>query len=109
MCDLASTIPLKQTYPSLNLSQAVMIYAYTLADLASEKGPGRISPERENGLTQTISDSAKFRTMMDKSDELLKKLEIDRSPALYNRILERLALLKEDDINLLLSVLGRLK
>jgi len=109
LCDIASTIPLKETYPSLNLSQAVMIYAYTLANLNTEKDPGRISPERENELTRANSDSAKFRTMMDKSGELLKKLEVDRSPALYNRILERLALLKEEDINLLLSVLGRLK
>jgi len=109
LCDIASTIPLKETYPSLNLSQAVMIYAYTLANLNTGKGPGRISPERDNELSPVKSDPAKFRTMMDKSGEMLKKLEVDRSPALYNRILERLALLKEEDINLLLSVLGRLK
>jgi tRNA/rRNA methyltransferase len=109
LCDIASTIPLKETYPSLNLSQAVMIYAYTLANLDTGNDPGRLSPERENGKYSTNSDPAKFRTMMDKSGELLKKLEVDRSPALYNRILERLALLKEEDINLLLSVLGRLK
>jgi len=109
LCDIASTIPLKETYPSLNLSQAVMIYAYTLANLDTGKDPGRLSPERENGISSANSDPAKFRTMMDKCGELLKRLEVDRSPALYNRILERLALLKEEDINLLLSVLGRLK
>ncbi|MFC2113534.1 tRNA/rRNA methyltransferase [Bacteroidota bacterium] len=99
MCDIASSIPLKQTYPSLNLSQAVMIYAYTLADLSVIEESGRVSPEREK----------KFSAMMDKSKDMLVKLGVDRSPALYNRILERLALLGEEDIHILLSVLGRMK
>lgn len=99
MCDLASTIPLIQTYPSLNLSQAVMIFAYTLAELHSVEDSGRVSPVREN----------EFKVMMDKSKVLLEKLEIEKTPALYNRILERMALLGEEDIHLILSVLGRLK
>ena len=99
MCDMASSIPLKQSYPSLNLSQAVMIYAYTLFDLSFPEETGRVSPEREN----------EFRRVMDKSKDILIKLGVDRSPALYNRILERLALLGEEDIHLLLSVLGRMK
>jgi tRNA/rRNA methyltransferase len=98
MCDIASTIPLKRPYPSLNLSQAVMIYAYTLADMELKSGSGRVSPPGDN----------EFRTMMDKSKNLLAKLEMDKSPALYNRVLERIALLEEEDIHLLLSVLGRL-
>jgi len=96
---MASSIPLKQSYPSLNLSQAVMIYAYTLFDLSFPEETGRVSPEREN----------EFRRVMDKSKDILIKLGVDRSPALYNRILERLALLGEEDIHLLLSVLGRMK
>ena len=99
MCDLASTIPLIQTYPSLNLSQAVMIFAYTLAELHPGEDAGRVSPVKEN----------EFKIMMDKSKVLLEKLEIDRTPALYNRILERLALMQEEDIHLILSVLGRMK
>ncbi len=98
MCDLASTIPLKQPYPSLNLAQSVMIYAYTLAGLAP------VTKE----MRSMVPDSNAFPTMMERSKGLLKKLEIDRNPALYNRILERIALLEEDDIHLLLSVLGRL-
>jgi tRNA/rRNA methyltransferase len=99
MCDMASSIPLIQTYPSLNLSQAVMIFAYTLAELHTGEDTGRVSPVREN----------EFKVMMDKSKVLLEKLEIDKTPALYNRILERMALLGEEDIHLILSVLGRLK
>ena len=99
MCDIASSIPLKQSYPSLNLSQAVMLYAYTLAELAGnrkeQKPPGR--------------DENEFRTMMERSKELLRRIEADRNPALYNRILERIALLGEEDIHLLLSVLAKIR
>jgi tRNA/rRNA methyltransferase len=98
-CDIASSIRMKQSYPSLNLSQAVMIYAYTLAGLTED--------ELQSGGQST--DRREFKTMMDKSKLLLNKLEMDRSPALYNRILERLALLGEEDVRLLLSILGRLE
>ena len=125
MCDMVSTIPLKQAYPSLNLSQAVMIYAYTLADLTGaadikvmEKAD-EISSLKATELTSSKSAKAtkltgsnsyqlEFRTMMNKSKKMLGKLEVDRNPALYNRIMERLGMLNEDDIHLILSVLGRL-
>ncbi len=99
LCDIASTIPMVQTYPSLNLGQAVMLYAYTLST----------SPERDKKLPEKSPNQNEFKTVMDRSKELLKRIEADRNPALYNRVLERIALLKEDDIHLLLSVLSRMK
>lgn len=104
LCDLASTIPLAKTYPSLNLGQAVMLYAYTLSEIQEPGFPGRDIQKKKS-----IQEEPEFRTMMEKSKDLLRKIEADRSPALYNRILERIAMLGEDDIHLLLSVLGRLK
>jgi tRNA/rRNA methyltransferase len=97
MCDLVSSIPMKQSYPSLNLGQSVMIYAYIMAS-SETTGPvtGSNSLDREG-----------FRAMMDKSKKVLKDLDIDSHPALYNRILERLASLGEDDIHLLHSILNR--
>ena len=116
MCDLVSTVPLKQSYPSLNLSQAVMIYAYCLSDLAMPVKEKNAIKKTKNNLTASRSDPhqfktdpQQFRTMMNKSSELLKNMEVDRSPALYNRIMERLALLGKDDIHLLLSVISRLR
>ena len=100
LCDMASTIPLVQTYPSLNLGQAVMLYAYTLSSSF---------PERENGSEIKNINPNEFRAMMDKTKEFLEKIELERNPALYNRVLERIALLNEDDIHLLLSILGRLE
>lgn len=105
-CDLVSTIPIKQSYPSLNLSQAVMIYAYTLAEFAASAKQKKATTVKEKEIP--ASGPEQFRTMMDKTGELLRKLEVDRSPALYNRIMERIALLGEDDIHLVLSVISRL-
>jgi len=99
LCDIASSIPLVQNYPSLNLGQAVMLYAYTLSN----------SPEREKQSRKKKPNPKEFKTMMDRSKDLLKRIEADRNPALYNRVLERIALLQEDDIHLLLSVLSRMK
>ncbi len=109
LCDLVSTVPLKQSYPSLNLSQAVMLYAYTLSPLAMPPKRRRDEPVQEFLTGTPFSTSLPFRTMMDRAAEILQRLEVDRSPALYNRILERLALLGEDDVHLLLSVLSRLQ
>jgi tRNA/rRNA methyltransferase len=109
MCDLVSNIPLKQSYPSLNLSQTVMLYAYSLAELVIPLRKGKDPTRRSKESPASVSAPLPFRTLMERSGELLHKLEVDRSPALYNRIMERLALLGEEDVHLLLSVLSRLK
>ncbi len=97
MCDLVSSIPMNGPYPSLNLGQSVMIYAYIMASFEQiEKEP-----------TSHSMDQKGFRAMMDKSKTVLKDLDIEKNPALYNRILERLASLGEDDIHLLHSILNR--
>jgi tRNA/rRNA methyltransferase len=97
MCDLVSSIPMKGSYPSLNLGQSVMIYAYLMASFERAKSES----------TSHSLDQEGFRAMMDKSKKVLKELDIERNPALHNRILERLATLGEDDIHLLHSILNR--
>ncbi len=98
MCDLVSSIPMKVPYPSLNLGQSVMIYAYIMASSALA----------EQAVTKPCVDQEGFRAMMVKSERLLKDLHIESNPALYNRIMERLASLEEDDIHLIHSILNRL-
>ncbi len=97
MCDLITSIPMKQHYPSLNLAQSVMIYAYIMASFDQTESEKKHTSEYQEG----------FRAMMDKSRKVLKAMNIDNSPALYNRVLERLALLGEDDIHLVHSILNR--
>lgn len=94
MCDMASTIPLPINYPSLNLGQAVMLYAYELSKLEQQS----IVPTH---------DENKFSILKERADQLLNQLGISKNPTLYHRILERLAIVGSDDMNLLLSVLEK--
>jgi tRNA/rRNA methyltransferase len=74
-----------------------MIYAYIMASFdRTEPKPALQALDQEG-----------FQAMMDKSKKVLKDLDIDSNPALYNRILEKLASLGEDDIHLLHSILNR--
>jgi tRNA/rRNA methyltransferase len=97
MCDLVSSIPMHRPYPSLNLGQAVMVFAYIMGS------SGPYVPE----IDATKKDPKGFRVMMDKSKQALTKLKITGNPALYHRILERLATLGEDDVHLLHTILNR--
>lgn len=98
MCDLVSTIPMKIHYPSLNLGQSVMVYAYLMASATLA----------DHAVTHAPIDQEGFRAMMDKSERLMMELGINANPALYHRVLERLASLGEDDIHLVHSILNRL-
>lgn len=92
-CDILSTIPLISPYPSLNLSQAVMLYCYSLSRL-------NISIKENKN---EVNDS-EFKSLIKKIDEVLFKINIDRSNLKYTRIRERLNLVSEDDIHLLHSI-----
>ncbi len=93
-CDVVSSIPLKTTYPSLNLGQSVMLYAYELSPLNFKAAD---TPE-------TLVDSSKFGLMKAKVQEVMNSLRMQKQVNLYNRIPERLNALNSDDINLVLSV-----
>ena len=98
MCDMVSTVNMAQPYPSLNLGQSVMIYAYSLSG----------HDVRENSKAESAEiDKKGFRVMMVRAKLVLKELGLDKNPALYNRLLERLATLEEDDIHLIHSILSR--
>ena len=98
LCDMVSSVPLAQSYPSLNLGQAVMIYAYTLSGFV---------PAKDTERNTVTADREGFREMMDKLRVILTEMGVDKTPALYNRLLERCACLGEDDIHLVLSVIKR--
>ena len=92
LCDILSYIPLAVPYPSLNLAQAVMLYAYELSG---------IPPQTRN---TAAGDKAAWRVLKEKTVQLLPLLGIHPARPVYHRILERLALAGETDLHLLLSV-----
>lgn len=93
-CHLLSTIPLADSYPSLNLSQAVMLYAYVLSPFAIARIQPEPQPRNEEG----------FRALLQKSESVLNDLGFNPGSTLYQRIMDRLILLGEDDIHLLHSI-----
>jgi len=96
-CDMVTTVPLQTTYPSLNLAQAIMLYAYELSQLHETETQTATREINENG----------FRALKDKTSRLLLELDFKEESAIYPRILERLNLLGEGDIHLLHSICNK--
>jgi tRNA/rRNA methyltransferase len=92
--DVVSYIPLKNPYPSLNLSHAVMIYAYELSGLQASRKKGRkANPES-------------IRKLKEKVEIVLKEIEIKQSHIIGPRIMERISFIKNEDLSLLHSILS---
>ncbi|AFU99364.1 tRNA/rRNA methyltransferase [Simiduia agarivorans] len=66
LCQLISCIPLPVTYPSLNLSQAVMLYAYELRSLAANAASPS-APVVEDGR------QSQYLSLRHKTQELLEQ------------------------------------
>lgn len=94
LCDITTSVPMASLYPSLNLSQAVMIYAYELASLQK--------PDSE--IVRESPSPGSLKALKEKTATILKRTGINRQEALYGRIMERISLAAETDINLMHSV-----
>lgn len=93
LCDIITSVPMKTTYPSLNLAQSVMIYAYTLSML-----------EQDEKNTDQLINQSELTILKTKTENLLSKVGFKKDSAIYNRIMARLMILGETDIHLLLSI-----
>ena len=101
LCDVLSAIPMKTTYPSINLSHAVMIYAYELAK-GDPQGSQPISSANDKGEVS--------RAIKEKSAQLLNELKMpEQQPGLYRRVMDKVALMNEPDSRLVLSLLRYLQ
>lgn len=89
-CDIASSIPLAAAYPSVNLGQAVMIYAYALSSLQQQL---KASPAPLN--------EASYGALRQKVERLMQLTGLADNPTKANRMMERLALIEQTDLNLL--------
>jgi len=98
-CDAVSSIPMKSSYPSLNLSQAVMIYAYTLFS----KGL-----ERPIGSSDSMPGEEGLGSLKGKLNRILAITSLDENQTLARRIKERVMAMGEDDIHLAHSFCNRL-
>ncbi|HLF36229.1 MAG TPA: tRNA/rRNA methyltransferase [Cyclobacteriaceae bacterium] len=92
-CDIISYIPLKESYPSLNLSQAVMLYAYILSPLKSGES-----------IIKRPAGSENIRNLKKKLELILELIDITNKEIIGPRIMERITFLDHDDLQLVQSV-----
>jgi tRNA/rRNA methyltransferase len=95
--DMAMSIPMAGSYPSLNLAQAVMIAAYELSPMNTLEKPGEVLAKSGEGWGELKSQAI----------QLLIESGIPEGSPLFHRIMERLATVKANDIPLFLSVIKR--
>jgi tRNA/rRNA methyltransferase len=95
LCDTLSGIPLATDYPSLNLGQAVMLYAYELAAL--------------RGIESQPADIGEWRALKDRIKKMLSMLEVESDSKLARWADERCAVLAQDDVNFLHKLLAKIE
>jgi len=97
--NIAVTIPMKEPYPSLNLSQAVMVMAYELSQLSL---PEKTESDKEMSIEG-------WKQLDQRVKSTLTAADIKPENPLYNRILERVSFLNSGDAGLLHAVTSRLE
>lgn len=96
-CNILSSIPMANPYPTLNLSQSVMLYAYTLS---------KININEINENHKKFPKNEEFKKLLKRSSMLLENSGLDTSSNIYNRIMERLSLVGGEDVRLFHSALN---
>lgn len=86
---------MRTTYPSLNLAQSVMLYAWELSGLPAAAGD--VSPAGEDGLA----------ALRQRLERLLPALDTPREGKLAHWLFERLPLLSQRDIGFVHTLCGQ--
>ena len=89
-CDLISTIPMLRKYPSLNLAQAVMVYATHLSKITLQHASASRLRPGQNEL----------QVVKEKALQILQDVQLPADNIIHRRIMERLMSMHQDDINL---------
>lgn len=97
ICDLISYEPMAKQYPSLNLSQAVMLFTYHMSDFQTQRQIQRKSTSFKS-----------HRELKVKAEFILENIGIPKGSAKFNRIMERFSQLDDTDLNLFHSISNKL-
>jgi tRNA/rRNA methyltransferase len=110
LCNVFTGIPMQEDYPSLNLSQAVMIYAWEISRYFSTPAlPVTPGLSRKPDLPTNAPSVYKLRHLRRMVKSLLGNIGFDDQDPLYNRIAERFEALNDKDAGLLLSVCSKIQ
>ena len=94
--DLISYLPLKVSYPSLNLGQAIMLYAYEMSQLVDELNADGAAVVAEN-----FDNAGQVRVLKSKTAELLDELGVSQDEKLHQWVMDRVPMLPQRDLNML--------
>lgn len=94
--DLISYLPLKVSYPSLNLGQAIMLYAYEMSQLMDELNADGAATVAEN-----FDNVGQVRVLKSKTAELLGELGVSQDEKLHQWVMDRVPMLPQRDLNML--------
>lgn len=98
VCHLLTSVSMAGKYPSLNLAQAVMVYAYELSALKGRKLQAKKAGFDTDGL-QALK--TKTETLLDEIG-----IAVDNSNRIH--LIERLGLLGEKDVHLLHAIVSQI-
>lgn len=98
-CQLLSAIPLANPYPSLNLGQAVMLFAYALTDVQANR----------RHLKPSQNQQGQLKALRQRSAALTDSLGYDSESKLQHWMQERLGQLNSDDIRFMHSLCAALE
>lgn len=94
--DLISYLPLKVSYPSLNLGQAIMLYAYEMSQLMDE-----LNADGAAAVAENVDNAGQVRVLKSKTAELLGELGVSQDEKLHQWVMDRVPMLPQRDLNML--------
>lgn len=92
LADIISYLPLKVSYPSLNLGQAIMLYAYEFSQGLNEEMVEKPATGTEN---------PQLRVLQQKTEQLFDEIGVSQQEKLAEWVSDRLPMLEQRDLNLL--------
>ncbi|TNI50219.1 tRNA/rRNA methyltransferase [Aeromonas veronii] len=94
--DLISYLPLKVSYPSLNLGQAIMLYAYEMSQLVDE-----LNADGAAAVAENVDNAGQVRVLKSKTAELLGEIGVSQDEKLHQWVMDRVPMLPQRDLNML--------
>jgi len=94
--DLISYLPLKVSYPSLNLGQAIMLYAYEMSQLMDE-----LTADSAAVVAENFDNAGQVRVLKSKTAELLGDIGVSQDEKLHQWVMDRVPMLPQRDLNML--------
>jgi tRNA/rRNA methyltransferase len=98
-CDALVALTMRDSHPSLNLGQAVMVFCYILSPLV-------LNPPK---VKEIKPGDGEFQSLKKRIQSIFTTIGLDRDSNITIRLLERLGNLSEEDVRLLHSVCSKLE